>query len=297
MDDSLKFTPDLQLFRPGNFGPSSFCPSSFGPGSFGDGPDYLPMPKEVTVFVPPTPLADPQLRAVGPAWLTRIGDALAGYRDDAPGTSIDLVGLSGAERRFLDEILGHGEVSALVLGTPVIQIEETIFTGLWRVRSDATPNAPAQDRLEIGPIPQILTARAADAAGALALPGAETLPPGLVNAPHILAELIAKSATFLTSGAGHLINLDLVPMSNDELTWLVGALGEGPVVILSAGYGACRIRSTRLAATWWVQYSNASDALILNSLEIAPIPAVACAAADDIAESALRIRAVAALYA
>jgi hydrogenase-1 operon protein HyaF len=281
MSDFLNPTSYLQHFRP---------------GSFGDGPDYLPLPKEVAVFIPPPPPADSQLRAIGPAWLTRIGDALAAYRDDAPGASIDLAGLSEFERRFLDEILGHGEVSALVLGTQVIQVEETIFTGLWRVRSDAPGVAPAQDRLEIGLIPQILITRAADAAGALALPDAETLSPGLVNAPHILAELVAKSAAFLTHGVGHMVNLDLVPISNDELTWLAGALGQGPVVILSAGYGACRIRSTRLAATWWVQYSNASDALILNSLEIASIPAVACAAADDIAESALRMRAVAALY-
>ncbi|MDD2876913.1 MAG: hydrogenase expression/formation C-terminal domain-containing protein [Acidiphilium sp.] len=275
---------------------SAFIPARPGPGSFGDGPDYLPLPKDVTVFVAPDLPDDPELRRIGPAWLGRIGDALAAYRDDGPAQSIDLTGLTATERRFLDEVLGHGEVTALVLGNPAIRIEETIFTGLWRIRSEAGEGMPAIDRLEIGPIPAILTARAAAAAGSLDLPDAVTLPEFLVNAPHILAELIARSATFAATGAGHMINLDLVPMGNEELTWLAGAIGEGPVVILSAGYGACRIRSTRLTATWWVQYSNASDALILNSLEIAAIPAVACAAADDIAESALRVRAVAALY-
>jgi hydrogenase-1 operon protein HyaF len=94
-----------------------------------------------------------------------------------------------------------------------------------------------------------------------------------------------------------MINLDLVPMSDAELGWLVEQLGEGPVVIISAGYGSCRIRSTRLAGTWWVQYSNASDALILNSLEITSIPAVACAAPEDIADSAKRLRALGSVYA
>ncbi|MGC9270723.1 hydrogenase expression/formation C-terminal domain-containing protein [Acidiphilium sp.] len=275
---------------------SDFIPARSGPGSFGDGPDYLALPKDVTVFVPPDLTDDPLLRRIGPAWLGRIGDALAAYRDDEPARGIDLAGLSAAERRFLDELLGHGEVSALVLGDPAIRIEETIFTGLWRVRCEAGADVPACDRLEIGPIPAILTARAAAAAGMLDLPDAASLPELVVNAPHILAELIARSAAFAATGAGHMINLDLVPMANEDLAWLVGALGEGPVVVLSSGYGACRIRSTRLTATWWVQYFNASDALILNSLEIAAIPAVACAAADDIAESALRIRAVAALY-
>jgi hydrogenase-1 operon protein HyaF len=41
-----------------------------------------------------------------------------------------------------------------------------------------------------------------------------------------------------------------------------------------------------------VQYFNSSDALILNSIEVIGIPAVACAADDDIAESAQRLDAL-----
>jgi hydrogenase-1 operon protein HyaF len=85
-------------------------------------------------------------------------------------------------------------------------------------------------------------------------------------------------------------------MSDADLGWLVRTLGEGPVVIISAGYGACRIRSTNLTATWWVQFSNASNALILNALEVADVPAVACAAQDDIADSAKRVRALGGAY-
>jgi hydrogenase-1 operon protein HyaF len=45
-----------------------------------------------------------------------------------------------------------------------------------------------------------------------------------------------------------------------------------------------------------VQFSNASNQLILNSLDIVEIPAMACAAPDDIADSAKRVRALRGVY-
>ncbi len=258
-----------------------------------NGPDYLPLPKTVAVYIPPVLPDDPALRAAGAGWLPRIAAALDAYRVGGPGQILNLADITPDERRFLNEVLRPGEVSALAMGEPLLQIEETIFTGLWRIRSEANAAEPV-DMLEVADIPTILRTRAK--AGPLPLPSLETIPENIVNAPHILAELIARSAEFEASGQSHMINLDLVPMSDDELSWLVKTLGEGPVVIISGGYGSCRIRSTNLAGTWWVQYSNASDALILNSLEITSIPAVACAAADDIADSADRLRSVGSVY-
>jgi hydrogenase-1 operon protein HyaF len=187
-------------------------------------------------------------------------------------------------------------VSALVLGAPEWQIGETAYTGLWRLRARDAATGRRLDRLEIGPIPAVVAARAAASWGLMELPAPEAIPPEMVNAPHVLAELRARSAAFRPGGAAHVINLGLLPLAEAELTWLVRTLGEGPAIVLSGGYGTCRIRSTRLAGTWWVQYYNAADALILNTLEIAAVPAVACAAQDDIAESASRVRALEAAY-
>jgi hydrogenase-1 operon protein HyaF len=61
------------------------------------------------------------------------------------------------------------------------------------------------------------------------------------------------------------------------------------VTLLSRGYGNCRITSTRLRNTWWVQYFNSMNTLILNTLEVAPVPEVALAAPDDFAESLSRL--------
>ncbi|MDR3504731.1 MAG: hydrogenase expression/formation protein [Acidocella sp.] len=252
-----------------------------------EGPDYLPMPSSVAQYVPPLLPDDAELREAGEIWLDRIEQALTVYKPGAPQV-LDLREATPAALRFLREVLGSGEVSALAMGKPDLQVEETIFAGLWRVRGEGV------DYLEVGDVPQVLRQRAA--APAMALPDPETIPDDVINAPHVLAEIVARSAHFLATGERHNFNLDLVPMSDADLSWLVRTLGEGDVVIISAGYGSCRIRSTHLAATWWVQFSNASNQLILNSLDVAEIPAVACAALDDIADSAKRIRAVRGVY-
>jgi hydrogenase-1 operon protein HyaF len=252
-----------------------------------EGPAYLPMPSSVAQYVPPMLPEDAELREAGEIWLDRIEQALTAYKQGSPQV-LDLRDATPAALRFLKDVLGSGEVSALAMGSPDLQVEETIFTGLWRVRGEGV------DYLEVADVPQVLRQRAA--APAMTLPDPETIPDDVVNAPHILAEIIARSARFMATGETHNFNFDLVPMSDADLGWLVRTLGEGNVVIISAGYGSCRIRSTNLAATWWVQFSNASNQLILNALDIAEVPAVACAALDDIVDSAKRIRAVRGVY-
>ena len=63
----------------------------------------------------------------------------------------------------------------------------------------------------------------------------------------------------------------------------------GKTAILSRGYGNCRITATAIQRVWWVQYYNSTETLILNTLEVADVPLVACASADDIADSAQRL--------
>ena len=66
-------------------------------------------------------------------------------------------------------------------------------------------------------------------------------------------------------------------------------LGTGRVLILSRGYGNCRITSTGLRDTWWVQYFNSTDKLILNTLEVTRVPDVAPAAEEDYLDSIERL--------
>ena len=65
--------------------------------------------------------------------------------------------------------------------------------------------------------------------------------------------------------------------------------GSGRVVVLSRGYGNCRIASTRLPRIWRVTYFNSTDLVILDTLEVSLVPEVACAAAEDLEDSAERL--------
>ncbi|MCX7058485.1 MAG: hydrogenase expression/formation protein, partial [Proteobacteria bacterium] len=113
-------------------------------------------------------------------------------------------------------------------------------------------------------------------------------PAGVMNAPALLTELVAASAR--GDGAPtHVVNLTLLPVTSEDIAWLVGALEIGPVTLLSRGYGNCRITSTRLRDTWWVQYFNSMNSLILNTIEVTAVPEVALAAPEDFADSLSRL--------
>jgi hydrogenase-1 operon protein HyaF len=49
------------------------------------------------------------------------------------------------------------------------------------------------------------------------------------------------------------------------------------------------VTSTHLKYTWWVQYFNSEDKLILNTLEVVDVPIVTQASLEDIQESSQRI--------
>ncbi len=73
-------------------------------------------------------------------------------------------------------------------------------------------------------------------------------------------------------------------------------LGAGPVQLTSRGYGTCRVLATGARNVWSVQFYNAMDTIILDTLEICTIPAVAIAAEDDFKDSAVRIREIEEAY-
>ncbi len=113
---------------------------------------------------------------------------------------------------------------------------------------------------------------------------------GVMNAPAILAELITASEAYSPGAETHVVNLTLLPVSPEDLEYLAAHLGRGPVTILSRGYGNCRISSTALPHTWWVQYFNSTDQLILNTIEVDDVPVVALAAPEDLEDSIIRLR-------
>lgn len=264
---------------------------AFGPGSQEEDEtlDYISMPSGMATYRPPQlpddlggqPGALPVLQAV-----------LAALAGGTP-TQVLLGGLAPAERQLLNQVLGEGEVSAQWLPSAEAgdrrsaQVQESVFAGVWRVVLQADDGV-LLDAIEVGDVPALLRGAALQ----------DTLPPHLVegeappdvlNAHHVLAELAQHRAAWRPGQPNEVVNLTLLPMSPSDIAWMDHVLGTGRVLVLSRGYGNCRITSTRVPHTWRVVYYNSQDHVILNTVEVGALPAVACAAAEDLADSHERL--------
>jgi hydrogenase-1 operon protein HyaF len=267
--------------------PFTMPPAGFGPGSQPD-PDgelqYMAMPSGMRTYSPHIPTAEDQAALIEAiAMLAEMAAAAEVVAQGAPPVEFDLATLSPAARKVMADALGQGEVSMKIRGLPAVMVQESVFAGVWMLL------AAGLDRVEVAPVPTLALTRAhiphRPAIGALA-----KRIPGLANAPAILSELMDKSRSRRVGDIAHVINLSLLPHTPEDLTWLDEALGEGAVTILSRGYGNCRVTATGQAHVWKVQFYNSMDTLILDTFEVTEMPEVALAAAEDLADSAIRIR-------
>ncbi|WP_220495744.1 hydrogenase expression/formation protein [Oceanospirillum sediminis] len=297
-----------------------------GPGSQDESEDgevlnYMPMPKEMASYDMPV-LPDeaevsdlPELRQLLDTLLIHLRQ----FEQNGESQQLDLKQWPKKSTELLSQILGEGEVSILVdqgqlaqrMGAQnavcepdsmseqdVVskwQIQETVLAGVWRIQSLNAQGEMLVDMIEVASIPQQVISTAFDSAE---LPDLNTWfndkPVDVMNAPMVLIELRDQAARVIDEGTDkqkfpHVVNLSLLPVSPRDLDYIQQMLGVGPVTILSRGYGNCRITATHLPNTWWVQYYNSGDQLILNTVEVCAIPEVALAAKEDIEDSIERL--------
>ncbi len=252
--------------------------------------DYLDMPKEMQTYAPPRPdaVADPALRAAACRQLERLLARMKAWRFGAPNPPrLDLAPLPPELRGVINELLGEGEVSLIVRGQPELRIQETVFAGIWRVVGVDAGQGIVSDQVCACDLPAEVVAGARAAARPSVPIGAP--PEGVMNAPPVLAELLDRSAAYRDGVPAHIVNLTLLPMTPADHAHLAQVLGPGSVTVLSRGYGNCRVSSTGLADTWWVQYFNSVDTVILSTIEVTAVPDVVPAAAEDFADSIDRL--------
>lgn len=257
--------------------------------------DYMIMPDDMRVFSMATIPESEEGRAhaeglaAGEAILAALNQVAA----HGGAMSVDISHLSPGDMGFVDQMLGEGEVS--VVSGADFQAQESVLAGVWRVRETMADGTGRRDRVDIGAFPQGVVERAfARASDTARMP--EGAIEGVFNAPALIAEVNAHIPGTQTREGPHVINLSLLPHTEGDLLFLEAALGQGDLIILSRGYGNCRIRSTGTRHGWWVRYFNSQDSLILNSIEITPLPAVAQAAPEDLADSAERLAEILATY-
>lgn len=269
-------------------------PVGFGPGSqpdSGDGADlaYIPLPSGMQTYEPRVPYEVEQatLRAALP-FLTRLRDAALGWHEGAQ-TVFSLDDISPDGRRLIDEVLGEGEVSIIVEETPRIEVQESVFAGVWRIRRRNATGHVVADRIEVASIPSVVRTRTF-LDSRMTTPDATLLShPAIGNAPALFTEIMDKVSRYQPGEPAHVINFTLLPHTPEDLVLIEATLGKGRTEILSRGYGNCRISATNWPNCWWVRFYNSMDTLILDTMEIVDIPQVALAAEEDIRDSAGRI--------
>lgn len=266
-------------------------PTGFGPGSQpgeedGKELEYMKLPENMrsyTMHIPEnTEDADltPALSLLGD-----IADASDRVAADGGTETFDLSGLDKANRALIAETMGEGEVAMKLFGRPALAVQESVFAGVWVL------HAADVDAIEVGRAPAALLERAFEPRTPGKGPKAP-LTPGVVNAPPLAVELYDKSANWSEDKEAHVINLTLLPHTEEDLLWLDVAIGQGSADVLSRGYGNCRVNATALPHVWRVQFFNSMDTLILDTFEVTLLPEVALAADEDLRDSAERLREV-----
>jgi len=268
---------------------------AIGPGSQpseSDGSElqYIDMPRGMSMYEPPS-IPDPEsvenLTGARAAmdWLQQTLDE---WQPGKPALA-DISGLDEENRELVNQVLGEGEVAVKFTGDFVAQTQESVLTGVWRTFYFNDDGKVTHDLLEVAEAPFIARLgdlgrdrRPADVSGRQA-------PPGAPNAPAILTEIADRVANREPGDETHVINLTLLPVSDEDLLFLDETLGKGPVDILARGYGRCIISATRVRDVWWVRYANSMAKLILNSIEITELPHVVEAAPEDVRDSGKRL--------
>ncbi|MDP2005849.1 MAG: hydrogenase expression/formation protein [Rubrivivax sp.] len=253
-----------------------------------DAVEYMPMPREMSTFeMPRLPEPGPDTAIDDVAGARDVLDFFLGHmaRWLAEGgelPALELVGLPAGVLRVLNETLGEGEVSAIVEAGHEIRVQETVFSGVWR-QQHIQGTQLLHDYLLAAPIPPVVGNLAAERASTQLRE--RPLPAGAMNVPALVNELQEAMDRAGPDTPAHVINLTLLPLSPEDAGHLDTLLDGGSVVVLSRGFGNCRISSTSARHVWRVQYFNNMQTLILNTIEVIAMPEVALAAHEDLVET------------
>jgi hydrogenase-1 operon protein HyaF len=251
--------------------------------------EFISMPKEMDSYrAPDIPEPDQVQHLLGAKALADwLAQALSDYRVGGASLIADISSLDKENRDLVNQILGEGEVSLIYSdGDMQVRMQESVLAGIWRTFYLDPAGRITRDVVEVCDVP-VLARRVPNAEKASALPR-DTGPGGVMNALPLLVELQGQVSNWKPGDPAGVINLTLLPLSKSDMDFLVETLGTGPVQTLSRGYGDCKITSTAYPGIWWVRYTNSMGTPILDTLETTDIPAVACAAQEDLDDSRKR---------
>ena len=272
-----------------------------GPGSQpgdddGHALSYIDMPGDMWTYAQPSipePEAVEDLAGARESMLW-LRQALASHAATAEPQLANLSALDDANRELVNQILGEGEVSITYNGSFRARTQEAVLAGVWRTVYLDQDDRTSADILEVADVAHVV--RVPDGRDRPIDASADNIPGDVMNALPILVELQSHCAEYARTQKRHEINLTLLPLSDADLEFLDARLGRGPIDTLSRAYGKCQVISTLTPNVWWVRYYNSMGTLILNTLAVVDVPAVLCAAPEDLSDSATRLEGILAPY-
>ena len=267
-----------------------------GPGSQpaeedGAALDYINMPRDMSTYVAPAiPEAADVLHLDGARQaMTWLRDAIRRYKPGFEPLMADISALDDENRDLVNQILGDGDVNLKYTGVFQARVQESVLAGIWRTFYLDDEERVTRDLIEVSDAPYLAS---------MPVQGSEVqresltdidAPEGVMNAMSILTEIDEKRSRYVTGNPAHVVNLTLLPLSEEDIEFLDQTLGRGPVYVLSRGYGDCHVIGTAVPNVWWVRYFNSMGKSILNSLEVVDVPSVVRAAPEDLEDSTRRL--------
>jgi hydrogenase-1 operon protein HyaF len=267
-----------------------------GPGSQpaeedGAALDYINMPRDMSTYVAPAiPEAADVLHLNGARQaMTWLRDAIRRYKPGFEPLMADISALDNENRDLVNQILGDGDVNLKYTGVFQARVQESVLAGIWRTFYLDDEERVTRDLIEVSDAPYLAS---------MPVQGSEVqresltdidAPEGVMNAMSILTEIDEKRSRYVTGNPAHVVNLTLLPLSEEDIEFLDQTLGRGPVYVLSRGYGDCHVIGTAVPNVWWVRYFNSMGKSILNSLEVVDVPSVVRAAPEDLEDSTRRL--------
>ena len=133
-----------------------------GPGSHVEEEElqYLDMPRDMRTYeMPSVPeTEDVASLALARDTLARLLAMMNEWKPGAPNPTLDMRGVPPAAQQIANQMLGDGEVSIQVNGARTLRVQESVFTGVWRVVELDSAGQLLADWLEAAPLPAAVLA-------------------------------------------------------------------------------------------------------------------------------------------
>lgn len=237
--------------------------------------------------------------------LRRIRGGLARGIAGQRAEPITMADLEPTAHALVIEALGDGEIRAELdawEAHPKAILSETGITGVWRWQLFDPAGEQIADALEAGDCPLLMHERPfQNARGRIDWP--RDYSEDAMDAAAVLAELEAHldlhpeidpsaraTAAGLdidshASGVPHRINLSMLPRNPAAMALIDRCLGSGPARMVNEGYGRCQIEATAVRPIWRLRHFNNTGHLLLDSVEICPVPTAVLATTEDLSDS------------